>query len=272
MTELIAALQAESAAIRWQAIEHLNRAEHLWLTDETLSLLLQALADQHPFVRWQAGIALMRHTEGAQKITDLLINNSAQNPTQIKRSYSAAIDALGSSQRPDTYPSVLEMLSADDALLRQSAAEALAHLKTPAAVPALIEALDDPAPWVRRAAAYALGHIGDPQATPMLISHLKDKHVIVRRSAAYALGALRATSALPQLKISLTDQDPVTRRNAVWAIGRLELPETIPDLTQILNDPNASQEIKATANQAIETITKPHWLQVLLGIKSRLHR
>ncbi|MCB0163243.1 MAG: HEAT repeat domain-containing protein [Anaerolineae bacterium] len=272
MTELVAALQAKSAAIRWQAIEHLNRAEHLWLTDETLSLLINALADQHPFVRWQAGLALMRHTEGAQTLTDLLNNSSAKNSAQGKRGYSAAIDALGSSQQPNTYPSVLEMLGADDALLRQSAAEALAHLKTPAAVPALITALSDADPWVRRAAAYALGHIGDPQAIPALTTGLKDQHVIVRRSAAYALGALRAASALPQLKISLTDQDPVTRRNAVWAIGRLGLPETIPALTQLLNDPNTSQEIKATAGQAIETITKPHWLQVMLGIKNRLHR
>lgn len=272
MTELVAALQAESAAIRWRAIEHLNRAEHLWLTDETLALLIKALADQHPFVRWQAGLAVVRHAEGTRKLADFLNNSSVKNSPQTTRGYSAAIDALGASQLSDTYPSLLAMLGVDDALLRQSAAEALAHLRTPAAVPALIKALDDADPWVRRAAAYALGHIGDTQAIPALITRLQDKHVIVRRSAVYALGALRAASALPQLKISLTDQDQVTRRNAVWAIGRLGLPETVPDLTKVRNDPSADPEIKATAGQAIEAITKPGWLQTLLGVKGRWRR
>ena len=101
MTELVAALQAESAAERWQAIEHLNRAEHQWLTDETLSLLIKALADQHPFVRWQAGLALVRHSEGAQKLTDLLNTSLATNSAQTKRGYSAAVDALGSSRLTD---------------------------------------------------------------------------------------------------------------------------------------------------------------------------
>ncbi|MCB0193283.1 MAG: HEAT repeat domain-containing protein [Anaerolineae bacterium] len=272
MTKLVAALQADSAAKRWQTIEHLHQSEKQGLTEETLSLLIKALADNHPFVRWQAGLALVSHAEGAQKLTELLKNSSVKTSDEVMRVYVAAIDALGKSQLPNAHIPLLEALNSDNALLRQSAAEALANLKALEAVPTLIAALQDTNPWVRRAAAYALGHIGDSQAIQALINSLQDNHVIVRRSAAYALGALRAQSALPQLKVSLTNHDPITRRNATWAIGRLGTPEATAELQKILRDPQSDPEIKATAGQAIEMITKPRWLQLLLGVKGRLHQ
>ncbi|MCB0209903.1 MAG: HEAT repeat domain-containing protein [Anaerolineae bacterium] len=272
MTTLVAALQADSAAKRWQTIEHLSQSQKQWLTEETLSMLIKALADSHPFVRWQAGLALVSQAEGAQKLTELLKNSSVKTSSEVSRIYVAAIDALGKSQLPNAHIPLLEALNSDNALLRQSAAEALANLKAVEAVPALIAALQDTNAWVRRGAAYALGHIGSFQAIEALVQCLYDNQVIVRRSAAYALGALRAQSALPQLKISLTDQDPITRRNATWAIGRLGTPEATAALQKILNDPQSDAEAKATAGQAIEIITKPRWLQLLLGVKGRLHQ
>jgi HEAT repeat protein len=271
MTELVAALQAASAAERWRALAKLNQLKSKFVDAETMSMLLKALADEHPFVRWQAGLALAQQEQGYQKLTETLaVGPVPGSLPQANLVRLAAIDALGFSKTPTADASLIEMLHADDPLIRQSAAEALANKRVSAAVPSLIQALKDPDPWVRRAAAYALGHIGHQEAIPTLTMALQDRAVIVRRSAAYALGALRAQTALPQLKISLGDKDPVTRRNAAWALGRLGLVEAVPALTKLLNDLALNGAIIATARQAIETITRPRWLQLFIGIRGRI--
>lgn len=265
--EPVEALQAESAAVRWLAIEKLRGVKDKSGQPETFSTLVSALADEHPFVRWQAGLALVSHTKGRQKLVEILQNASATSSPEASLMCSAAADALGISRSSVGSTPLIEALRTGDALLRQSAAEALANRKDPKAVPHLTRAMQDPDPWVRRAAAYALGHLNNQESVRMLIAGLRDQAVIVRRSAAYALGALRAEMAMPQLKISLTDKDPLTRRNAAWALGRIGLREAVPNLTQLLNDPVLDGTVATVASQAIEAITKPRWLQILLGIR-----
>jgi HEAT repeat protein len=273
MSELVAALQATSAAERWQAIAKLNRFRSKLANADIVSALIKALADEHPFVRWQAGLALIQQDQGDQKLAETLKTSSPEAPlSKLNLMRSAAIDALGLLKAPIDYTPLIEILRAGDPLLRQSAAEALANKKASEAVPYLIEAMKDPDPWVRRAAAYALGHLGSHKAVQALIFGLQDRAVIVRRSAAYALGALRAQVALPHLKISLTDKDPVTRRNAAWALGRLGSREAVPELMRLLGDPDLDGSVMLAARQAIELITKPRWLQLLLGVRNRFQR
>ncbi len=262
-TNLQTALQADSAAKRWQAIESLNNTK---LSDNNiLAMLTKLLADEHPFVRWQAGLALAKNSAGNQKLTETLTSNSSA--TALMRQ--AAADALRVTQSPLAFKALINTLNSDDALLRQSAVEALANQKNPEAIPHLVKALNDPVPWVRRAAAYALGHVGNQETAGVLITALRDSSVLVRRSAAYALGARRAKVALAQLKLTLSDKDALTRRNAAWALGRIGLPEAVPNLNQLLNDPALDGSIIATAKQAIQAITKPRWLQILLGFGGR---
>ncbi len=266
MTELAVALQAKSAADRWLAIKKINENQSRLIDASGLSLLGQALADAHPFVRWQAGLALTRQAEGQQKLVEIL--NGAEST--LKRS--AAADALRQCRLSGIDASLVNALRAEAPALRQSAAEALATQKAPEALPHLLNAIKDSSFWVRRAAAYALGHLGNGEAAPALILALRDKTVIVRRSAAYALGALRAKTAAPQLKRLLNDKDPLTRRNAAWALGRIGQKDAIPDLTRLLNDSAGNGTVAAAAGQAIEMITKPRWLQLLLGVKGRFRR
>lgn len=265
MSELAAALQAESAAKRWQAIANLPHTPPVKLADTaTLALLVQALADEHPFVRWQAGLALASREDGRQKLIELLKGEPEAASAPLARS--AAVDALGARKSADLQALLIDSLQTGDALLRQSAAEALASQGNLAAVPHLIAALKDGDPWVRRAAAYALGHLGDKQVAEVLVESLTDQAVVVRRSAAYALGALRADGALAKLKISLTDNDPQVRRNAAWALGRIGLAEAVPDLTRLLDDPALNGMVAAAAHEAIEVISKPRWLRLLWGV------
>lgn len=267
MTELAAALHAESAARRWQAIERLQTHPPKPSDEAALPVLVEALGDDHPFVRWQAGLALAGRRVGWQKLIDILRNKTATAGYEEKtvRMRSAAVDALAASASPEIEAVLIEVLRTGNALMRQSAAEALARQGKSEAVPVLSQALQDDNPWVRRAAAYALGHIGDQSAAAVLIDKLADETMLVRRSAAYALGALRATVAIAPLKVSLTDQDPQVRRNAAWALGRIGQPEAVPNLTRLLDDTALDGTIAATAQQAIKALTKPRWMQFLLG-------
>jgi HEAT repeat protein len=271
MIELARAVQAESAVSRWQAIEKFNREAQLNSADgAALSALVKALGDEHPFVRWQAGLALSQPKFGWEKLVEVLRNNSnAKAGPESERARSAAVDALAGQTSPEINAALIDILQTGDARLRQAAAEALAHRGNLEAATPLLVALNDVDPWVRRAAAYALGHIGDQSAAGVLIGKLVDEAVIVRRSAAYALGALRAVVGQSRLRAALADPDPQVRRNAAWALGRIGQPEAVPALRQLLTDEALAGTIAQTAQHAIDAITKPAWLQFLRELRGR---
>lgn len=277
MTELATALRAESAAERWRAVAQFNQATATKTADPaTLATLTQALADEHAFVRWQAGLALADQANGRQKLVELLKNHleftSGEAELQTERMCAAAIDGLAEKKSAEVQDYLAKSLSSGDAHLRQSAAEALSKQGRIEAVPQLIAALQDSDPWVRRAAASGLGHLHDVRAAAGLAGCLKDKAVIVRRSAAYALGALRAETALPALKISLTDPDPQVRRNAAWALGRIGRPEVAADITPLLDDSSLNGAVAAAASEAIAALSQSPWRQLVAGLGKRFKR
>jgi HEAT repeat protein len=278
MTKLAAALQENSAAARWQAIAKLNKTAGADLADaDTLSALTQALADEHAFVRWHAGLALATQTSGRRKLTELLQNypispsetNSPSEKYKMDLMCATAVDALAHNQVPELYGYLLKFLTSGETMLRQCAAEALSRQSHKEALPYLTTALKDSEPWVRRAAALALGHLGDISAAAHLIACLKDKSVVVRRSAAYALGALRAEVAASALRISLTDGDPQVRRNAAWALGRMGCSAAIADLNRLQNDLALNGEVATAAIAAIGAISKPVWQRILSNLGKR---
>jgi HEAT repeat protein len=280
MTELATALQAESATERWRALAQFNPAAAKPTDPATQSVLVTALADEHAFVRWQAGVALASQAGGRQKLAELLKNYPAPpleftpNQAELKTALmcATAIDALADKKAAEGREYLVKSLASGDPLVRQSAAEALGKQGHAEAVPHLIAALRDNHLWVRRAAAIGLAHLGDAGAAGALIECLQDRAAVVRRSAAYALGALRAEAALPALKISLTDSDPQVRRYAAWALGRIGRPEVVADLTRLLDDVNLNGTVAATASEAIAALTKPRWQQLVAGWGKRFQR
>jgi HEAT repeat protein len=279
MTELAVALPAEPAAARWQALAQLNQAAKP-ADAASLSELTRALADEHAFVRWQAGLALAGQAGGRQKLAELLKNYPAlpaeftSNEVEIKKELlcAAAIDALAGKKSAEAVQHLAKPLTSGDPLVRQSAAEALSKHGQAEAAPHLKAALRDNDPWVRRAAAIGLGHLGDTGAVSGLIECLQDRAVIVRRSAAYALGALRAAAGLPALKISLTDPDPQVRRIAAWALGRIGRQEAVADLTRLLDDAALNGAVAAAADEAIAALTTPPWQRLVVGLRRRFQR
>lgn len=277
MTELATALRAESAAERWRVLAQFNQATDAKTADPaTLATLTQALADEHAFVRWQAGLALADQANGRQKLVELLKNylefTSGEAELKTELMCAAAIDGLVEKKSAEDQAYLGKSLSSGDARLRQSAAEALSKQGQAEAVPQLIAALEDSDPWVRRAAAIGLGHLRDDRAAANLAGCLKDKAVIVRRSAAYALGALRAETALPALKISLTDPDPQVRRNAAWALGRIGRPEVTADITPLLDDSSLNGAVAAAASEAIAALAQSPWRQLMASLGKRFKR
>ena len=280
MTELAAALQAKSAADRWRALVQLNRAGSRSTDPNILSELVKALGDEHAFVRWQAGLALVGQANGRQKLVDLLKNYPAPPPEftsgeadfKTELLYAAAVDALADKKATEATEYLTQLLAGAQPSVRRSAIEALIKQGRPDVTGSLIEALGDSDPWVRRTAAIGLGHLGDAGAAAVLISCLKDKVVIVRRSATYALGALRAEAAVPALKISLTDPDAQVRRNAAWALGRIGRSDVVPDLTRLLDDTGLNGAVAAAASEAIATLSKPRWRQLITGLGHRFKR
>jgi hypothetical protein len=242
--------------------------------------LTKALADEHPFVRWQAGLVLASQNHGRQRLLEVLksyptppveLSSSPDAPTPDVIC-AAAIDALAAQKSSELRGHLPSLLERGTPWLRQSAAEALTQYGSTDAVPHLVATLKDNDPWVRRAAALALGHLGDVNTASTLIPCLQDRAVVVRRSAAYALGALKAETAVPALKISLTDQDAQVRRNAAWALGRMRRSEVVADLTRLLSDPALDGHVAETAREAIAALNKSPWQQLLSFFGKRFSR
>ena len=281
MTDLAAALQEKSAAARWLALTKLGQSNGIKLSEEaTLSALTRALADEHPFVRWQAGLALAGQNSGRQRLMDILKNYPALSiefsPSSDTHTpdviYAAIVDALAAHKSSELRNYLLSLLEQGNPLLRQSAAEALTRQSSTEIIPQLISALKDNDPWVRRAAALALGHLGDVKAAAALVPCLTDKAVIVRRAVAYALGALKAGTAVAALKTSLNDEDAQVRLNAAWALGRIQQTAALADLTRLLADPNLAGHVAQTYREAIAALSKSPWQQLLSFFGKRFSR
>jgi len=250
--DVVRLLKAERAVTRWQAVAQLMNGRRGDLA-RYASCLADALQDEHPFVRWQVGMALAQCNR-AECLGALWATLEQGSPL----GQASATDAMLYLRKPDFKP-LLKALTSPHALVRQSAAEVLARRRFRGVLPFLLERLSDESPWVRRAAVSALGYLRDRRAVEPLIERLADESVLVRRSAAYALGALRARQAGHALMAALLDPDAVVRRNASWALGRIAARAALPKLEMLLNDPALDGEVAEYAGQAISAIHKRSW-------------
>ncbi len=248
-------LRSDKAADRWQAAAHLidaARSQHA----VALTALGNALDDDHPFVRWCAGLAL---AQAGRSQTIALLLDGLKHGSPHRRA--AAADALATTRQADV-ELLLDALSSKEALVRQSAAEALGRLGHRRDAARFVTLLTDESPWVRRAAARALGHIGDNTAIVHLSQRLGDESPLVRRSAAYALGAMRARPAVSALLAALDDADAQVRRNAAWGLGRIGDKDALPKLRLLRGDTGLDGDVASEAQAAMRAIERPKWQQL----------
>jgi len=258
-------LRSDKAADRWQAAANLIdavRSQHA----VTLAALGNALDDDHPFVRWRAGLTLAQ--AGRSQAIALLLDGLKHGSPRRR---AAAADALAYTRQADV-ELLLDALASKEALVRQSAAEALGRLGYRGDAARFVALLTDESPWVRRAAARALGHIGDSTAVAHLGQRLGDESPLVRRSAAYALGAMRATPAVSALVAALGDPDAQVRRNAAWGLGRIGDRAALPKLRPLRGDTALDGDVASEAQAAMRAIERPKWQQLPSMARSWLAR
>lgn len=180
---------------------------------DNLSLLMPALSDQHPKVRYAAGEALVRLGEPAiPPVTRALRTGDAQlRETAIWVLAQMGHLAVGA---------LVEALRDKEKTVRRLAAFALADIGDLRALEPLLAAIKDWDPEVRTAVVHALGRMWEPAVGP-LTGLLKDWNCDVRAAAAEALGQMRARQAVGSLVELLTDKEGKVRAAATAALGRI---------------------------------------------------
>ena len=248
--ELLQSLRSEKPADRWRAASLLVSAARAQQS-EALAALADALEDDHPFVRWCAGLTLVQARR--PQATATLLSALDKGPS---RRQAAAADSLAYARKVNPEP-LLRTLSSEDAVVRQSAAEALGRLGYWPSMSQLIALLTDDSAWVRRAATKALAHIGNGSAIDPLTQRVRDDSPWVRRSAVYALGAMRAQPSVSALITALDDPDAQVRRNAAWSLGRIRGADALPRLRALQADATLDEEFLQEVETAINTIQRP---------------
>jgi HEAT repeat protein len=199
---------------RWETAARLARSH---VERDEIITLVGALADEEPFVRWQAGRTLA--SLGRRSALEALLPALRTPPVSRQ---AAAAEALGMLRDQQAGPELLEAARSQNVGLRVSAIEALGRIGASGAGPLLMEMLRDESAAVRKAAASALGQVPDGDAEDALLVRLRDEqeHVLVRRAAAWALAENRpSSSGVPQLTRSLDDPDPQVRWYVAQALG-----------------------------------------------------
>lgn len=256
--------------------------------------LLEYLGDEHPFVRWQAGVALAdtalrlrRRARLGMPTWDrkapeltfsgllLLLHRGLQDSDPKRRAATADALALWGHEAAVNY--LMQAISDSDPMVRLSAATALGKLRDKAAVGVLTRALEDPALWVRRTAADALGAIGDPKAVSALQQALNDPEHLVRASAVCALGHMQTSKARDLLQQVARNGDAALRWYAARGLGHIGDVGALPALQRLQDDDTvffgrSTSEVAAEALVAIRKRCFGPWNMLRRTFYTLCHR
>ena len=218
--------------------------------DNTVKHLITVLQDESEYVR-RAAVEVLNVIGDERAIKDLL-NALRDADWWVKV---RAADALGTIGGPRVIDAVLVLIKDEDEFLRRTAVEIINTSKDPRTFSQLVAALEDEDWWVRERAADALAALGDKRAVEPLINmlnvHPEASQVVVR-----ALSTLGDKRAITPLLKHLSSQGESTQREILDALSKLtddQHAETVHSkISEML--PNATQEIRALANDTIATI------------------
>jgi HEAT repeat protein len=241
-------LSGDDALDRWEAAEALG--QHVGDT-RVREALVAVLDDPHPFVRWQAALALSKsHDEGTFSLLQ------AAMASRNTRRRSAAADVLGRLGDKRATSTLCKALSSRNVEVRQSAAEALTRLADPAALSELEKALRDEDPIVRRAVVNALGVIGGAETVSTLLVMLQDESPLVRASTVGALGRLDAPGSAGPVRQALQDTDLGVRLQAIRSLAKLGSARDLAALETGIDDETKvfGTTIAEATHTAIESI------------------
>ncbi len=240
---------------------------------QTVRMLVTALGDAEPLVRWEAAAALAQTAQnldkpqviqrvfgrdGAAPLTtgELLawLRQSLAAPDPAQRE--AVADALGRWPQQAAVEILIKALGDEAPRVRASAALSLGRLGAIEALEGLSAALGDPSSWVRGAAADALGALGDSRAAGALAALAAEGPTLARVAAISALGRLPSREARQQLLACLADESGEIRWHAARALQTVGTVAALPELERLLGDAYClfDQPIYAVAGAAIRAI------------------
>jgi HEAT repeat protein len=174
------------------------------------------------------------------------------NPASVRRE--AAVRLISATMEQDDEASkVLRQLLQDKHLppeVRAETARALATVGTQIkwARPLLIEALSDDSALMRQSAAQALGSVGGTEAVTALSAQMEDKDALVRINAAVALLANGAKNdkVLEALEAGLKSTESGVLNHVLQALARVIVPRELDRAVQeLVLDP--SPEVRRSA-------------------------
>jgi HEAT repeat protein len=242
LPHFVKALEHINPAVREEGAHGLELLGRRTITrsDKAVAPLIVALADNQPRVRARAAQAL------------------GQYPDHADASVPKLVGALEDREQVDEFGTVQI-----DVLL------ALSNLgsKAKAAVPSVLDLLSHSDPVVRRLAAISLGHIApeDEAVQKSLLRLLKtETNNNVQAGAAWAVAraGARAKAAVPTilklLKNTQTDRNnPGSRRALVAALGEIgpDGLEVVPTLLGVLTEPDADDSVRLAVIDTLIRLT-----------------
>ena len=223
----------------------------------TVAEILARLDADAAAVRWDAATSLGGCGAAAvPALTQACVHERAR----VRQGAARALGLIGP-EAADAVPVLVAALADPDPLVRESAAEALGRLgpASASAIRPLVAAFADEDPYLGGAAAIALGRIG-AGSVPVLAEALTDARENVRWSAAIALGRLgpSAAAAVPALVRALGDTAAPVRASAAIALGAIGQPagDFVPALTEALHD--RDEDVRRAARIALAEVA-PEW-------------
>lgn len=179
--------------------------------------LLELLQDETPWNTGRLADILVSFGPGAVPYLTQYLVAAVQHPQGNPDATREVVRAVGLIGDLSAEPVLIDLLEADEPLLRVGAASALAHCGTPASVPHLIRALDDEDWRVRARAADALAVFADSTAVQPLAAKMRDSAWWVRQNAAKALAEV--PGGIERLADALNDPDQFCRDAARHQLG-----------------------------------------------------
>jgi HEAT repeat protein len=163
-----------------------------------------------------------------------------------------ALTGMATSGDPGVAVLLRQLISADEADIRQLAALGLGFLRDLKATQDLTRLLDDRKPGVSRAAILALTAIGDKTSLEAVASLLLTGDEGKRKAVAEAL-TNQPEEGYPTLEEGSTLDDPAVRRAAAYGLGRVRQPWAI-EILERLRKTDSQWVVKDAASQMLAAI------------------
>jgi HEAT repeat protein len=201
--------------------------------ERVTGLLIEQLDAEDAETRKAAIIALGRIGD-ARAVPALVATMAAYTDLIIP-----AAGALGKIGDRRAFEALLDLISHEDAAVRQAAISAINSLGHPDMAARAVLLLNDGNPYVRESAVRIAGYFGYEQCADLLLARCRDEEENVRRAAIEHIPYIEDERVLGVLAAALENETPRVRAAAASAFAQIESALALPYLLKGLNDSDA---------------------------------